>query len=74
MTLPGQLLRPLLFSRPRSAEALIPQDSLSELVGFPIDQLKEELDLEADEISMENLRKSVLKFLDLTMEEFKKTE
>ena len=74
MTIPGQLLRPLLFSSKRSDEELIPLDSLSELVGFPIDQLKEELDLEADEISMENLRKSVLKFLDLTMEEFKKTE
>lgn len=74
MTIPGPILRPLLFSSKRSDEELIPLDSLSELVGFPVDQLKEELEIEGDEVSLENLRESVLKFLDMTMEEFKKTD
>ena len=74
MTIPGPKFRPVLFSSKKDEDELIPLESLSELVGFPVDQLREELELEGDEISMECLRKSVLKFLDLTMEEFKKTD
>ena len=74
MTMSGPIFRPILFSSKRSEDELIPLDCLSELVGFPVEQLKEELELEGDEVSVENLRESVLKFLDLTMEEFKKTE
>jgi len=74
MTIPGPIFRPFLFSSKKSEDELIPLDSLSELVGFPVEQLKEELELDSDEISLENLRESVLKYLDLTMEEFKKTD
>ncbi|RLA61730.1 MAG: hypothetical protein DRQ88_04985 [Epsilonproteobacteria bacterium] len=74
MTIPGSAFRPILFSSKQAEDDLIPLESLSDLVGFPVEQLKEELEFEGDEISLESLRESVLKFLDLTMEEFKKAD
>jgi len=40
---------------------------LSELSGFPIESIKLELGLDDDEISIEELRKKMLTFLDSTM-------
>ena len=39
-------------------------ESLSSLVGFPVDYLKKELLLEGDEISLKDLRTRMLSFLD----------
>jgi hypothetical protein len=40
---------------------------LSELSGFPIESIKLELGLDDDDISLEELRKKMLTFLDSTM-------
>lgn len=42
----------------------IPLESLSSLVGFPIEYLKKELLVEEDEISMDELRLRMLSFLE----------
>lgn len=42
--------------------------SLSELTGFPVDFIKKELLLEEEPISMNELRHSVLRYLEATTE------
>lgn len=61
------------FLGPKSQEILsqkkdpISLVDLSELSGFPIESIKLELGLDDDEISIEELRKKMLTFLDSTM-------
>jgi hypothetical protein len=43
--------------------------SLSELTGFPVDFIKKELLLEEEPISMNELRHSVLRYLETTAED-----
>ncbi|GAB4009984.1 MAG: hypothetical protein Fur0010_01700 [Bdellovibrio sp.] len=47
----------------------IPLASLSQLTGFPIEFIKKELLLDDEELSMEDLRSSMLKYLELTSTE-----
>ncbi len=42
--------------------------SLSEMTGFPVDFIKKELLLETEPVSMVELRKSVLRYLEVTAE------
>lgn len=52
------------FAKPESTETGVSLGSLAELTGFPIDYIKRELFLESGEdISMEELRKKVLAYL-----------
>ena len=44
---------------------------LAELTGFPVDYIKEELVLEDDELPIQDLRKSMMNFLDSTMKEIR---
>ncbi len=46
-------------------------DSLSKLTGFPVDFIKKELALADSEVPLEDLRKSMLTFLDSTFEGLK---
>ncbi len=39
-------------------------DSLSEMTGFPLDFIKSELIVEGDEISMSDLRKTMVNYLE----------
>lgn len=42
--------------------------SLSALTGFPVDFIKKELVVDADDVSIDELRKSVMTFLNSTMD------
>lgn len=42
-------------------------NQLSDLTGFPVDFIKQELLLEEGNVSMDDLRSSMLKYLDATM-------
>jgi hypothetical protein len=46
----------------------IPLSSLSELTGFPIEFIKKELLLQDEELSMDDLRKSMVAYLESTSE------
>ncbi len=50
----------------------IPLSSISKLTGFPVDFIKKELVLENDTLPMKDLRKSMLHFLNITMDGLKK--
>lgn len=43
--------------------------SLSEMTGFPVDFIKKELLLENEPVSMDELRQSVLRYLEMTASE-----
>lgn len=45
-------------------DSKVPLKSLSGLVGFPVEYLKNELLLEEDEVSMSELRSKVISFLE----------
>lgn len=45
-------------------EQKIPLDSLSTLTGFPVDFIKKELLLEEDQLSLAELRRSMLTYLE----------
>lgn len=47
-----------------STGSFVSLKSLSHLTGFPTDFIKEELLLDKDEVSVENLRDSVLNYLE----------
>ena len=49
----------------------MPLESLSELTGFPVDFIKKELLLDQESLSMEDLRKSMVNYLENTAEELK---
>jgi hypothetical protein len=49
----------------------VPLESLSELTGFPVDFIKKELLLDQESLSMEDLRKSMVNYLENTAEELK---
>jgi hypothetical protein len=61
-------LGPNSFSKLDEKKELISLIDLSELSGCPIELIKNELQLEGDEISMEELRKKMLALLDSTIE------
>jgi hypothetical protein len=42
----------------------VPLESLSEMTGFPVDFIKKELLLESKELSMADLRKSMMDYLE----------
>lgn len=44
--------------------------SLSEMTGFPVDFIKKELLLETEPVSMQELRQSVLRYLETTAADF----
>lgn len=44
--------------------------SLSEMTGFPVDFIKKELLLENEPVSMQELRQSVLRYLETTAADF----
>ncbi|MCO4794626.1 MAG: hypothetical protein KC493_12985 [Bacteriovoracaceae bacterium] len=46
----------------------VPLESLSELTGFPVDFIKKELLLDQESLSMEELRKSMVNYLENTAE------
>lgn len=48
-------------------EEMVDFGTLSELTGFPVDFIKQELLLEDGPVSMDDLRLSMLKYLDATM-------
>lgn len=50
-------------------QQIVPLESLSEMTGFPVDFIKKELLLNEDELSMENLRKSMASYLENTIQE-----
>ena len=47
----------------------VPLSSLSELTGFPVDFIKKELLLEGEELSMAELRTSMISYLESTAKE-----
>lgn len=47
-----------------SEEQKIPLDSLSTLTGFPVDFIKKELLLDEDQLSLAELRRSMLTYLE----------
>ncbi len=49
-------------------EQKIPLDSLSSLTGFPVDFIKKELLLEEDQLSLAELRRSMLSYLESNSE------
>ncbi len=49
------------------ADLKVTMESLERLTGFPKEFIKSELSLNHDELSLEQLRKSVLCFLDQTL-------
>ncbi len=52
-------------SKPESSETGVSLGSLAELTGFPVDYIKRELLLEGEsDLSVEELRKKVLAYLD----------
>ncbi len=54
-------------SKPTSLDSAVTVAKLSELTGFPVDYIKRELMLESEnseEMTMEELRKKVLAYLD----------
>lgn len=61
-------LWPNTLSKLNDQKELISLVDLSELSGCPIELIKNELQLEGDEISMEDLRKKMLALLDSTIE------
>jgi len=53
------------MSKPESTETGVSLGSLAEMTGFPIDYIKRELTLDGQEdLSLEELRKKVLAYLD----------
>jgi len=46
-------------------------DSLASLTGFPVDFIKKELVLDSEELSIEDLRKTVAYFLEQTSQDMK---
>lgn len=50
---------------------VIPIKSLSEMTGFPTDFIKKELLLNQDELSMNDLRKSMAIYLENTIQQLK---
>lgn len=50
-------------------QKVVPLESLSEMTGFPVDFIKKELLLKEDELSMEDLRKSMASYLENTIQE-----
>lgn len=50
-------------------EEKVPLASLSELTGFPVEFIKKELLLDGEELSLEDLRKSMVTYLKSTNEE-----
>lgn len=51
----------------------VPLSSLSELTGFPVEFIKKELLLEGEELSMSELRTSMISYLETTAQEVEKT-
>ena len=51
-----------------SEEQKIPLDSLSSMTGFPVDFIKKELLLEEDQLSLAELRRSMLTYLESNSE------
>ncbi len=51
-----------------SEEQKIPLDSLSKLTGFPVDFIKKELLLDDDQLSLAELRKSMLAYMETNSE------
>jgi hypothetical protein len=49
----------------------VPLSSLSEMTGFPVDFIKSELLVNEDQLSMEDLRKSMASYLESTLKETK---
>lgn len=47
----------------------VPLSSLSEMTGFPVDFIKSELLVSEDQLSMEELRKSMASYLEMTLKE-----
>lgn len=53
------------IDKPATTETAVSLGSLAELTGFPVDYIKRELLLDGEEeLSMEELRKKVLAYLD----------
>lgn len=50
-------------------EKKVPLSSLSELTGFPVEFIKKELLLEGEELSMSELRTSMIGYLETTSKE-----
>ena len=51
------------------AETVVALSSLSEMTGFPVDFIKSELFVEGEELSLEDLRKSMAGYLESTLKE-----
>lgn len=49
----------------------VPLSSLSEMTGFPVDFIKSELLVSEDQLSMDDLRKSMATYLESTLKEVK---
>lgn len=49
----------------------VPLSSLSEMTGFPVDFIKSELLVSEDQLSMDDLRKSMASYLESTLKETK---
>ncbi|MGB0452680.1 MAG: hypothetical protein ACPGJV_03125 [Bacteriovoracaceae bacterium] len=52
-----------------SEESNVSLDTISDITGFPVDYIKKELLLESDYVTLGNLRKVMLNYLDKTMKE-----
>ena len=52
----------------------VPLSSLSELTGFPVEFIKKELLLEGEELSMSDLRTSMISYLETTSKEIETTK
>lgn len=51
------------------AKTVVALSSLSEMTGFPVDFIKSELFVEGEELSMDELRKSMAGYLESTFQE-----
>ena len=51
----------------------VPLESLSELTGFPVEFIKKELLLDGENVSMSDLRQSIVRYLETTSEEFQQS-
>lgn len=50
----------------------VPLESLSELTGFPVEFIKKELLLDEENVSMNDLRQSIVRYLESTSEDLQK--
>ena len=52
----------------------VPLESLSKLTGFPVEFIKKELLLDEENISMSDLRQSIVRYLESTSEDLQKPQ